>query len=74
MTTNVLGQNVVEILTYFIHFFLFVHLWIITKLHGNNDYIYIFTTMDISCWLFQINLHGACGISINFQQKYNSTH
>jgi hypothetical protein len=64
MTAKVIGQNVNEILTYFIHFFLSVHLWMITKLDGDNNYIF-FTTMDnINCPLFQISLHGAHGISI----------
>jgi len=72
MTTKVLGQNVDEILTYFICFLLFVHLWMIIELHGDNDYIF-FTTMDnISCQLSQTNLHGAHGISIIFQHKFNS--
>jgi hypothetical protein len=37
-----LVEYVVEILTYFICFFFFVHLWMIIKLHGGNDYIYIY--------------------------------
>jgi hypothetical protein len=42
MTTKVLGQNVDENLTYFICFLLFVHLWMIIELHGDNDYIYFY--------------------------------
>jgi hypothetical protein len=40
MTTKVLAQNVDEILTYFVCFLLFVHLWMIIELHGDNDYIF----------------------------------
>jgi hypothetical protein len=72
MTTKVLGQNVDANLAYFVHFLLFVHSCMITKLHGDNNHDF-FTTMDnISCQLSQISLHGAHGISINFQHKYNS--
>jgi hypothetical protein len=42
MITKVLGQNVDEILTYFVHFLLFVHLRMITKLHGDNYYNYFY--------------------------------
>ncbi len=70
-TIKALGQNVNEILTYFVHFLLYVHLWMIIELHGDNNYN-VFTTIDnISCQLSQINLHGTHGISINFQHKYN---
>jgi hypothetical protein len=42
MTTKVLGQNANEILTYFVCFLLFVHLWMIIKLHGDNNYNYFY--------------------------------
>jgi hypothetical protein len=38
-TTKVLGQNVDEILINFVCFLLSIHLWMITKLHGDDDYI-----------------------------------
>jgi hypothetical protein len=42
-----------------------------TEWHGDNNYDF-FTTMDnINDQLFQISLHGAHGISIIFQHKYN---
>jgi hypothetical protein len=40
--TKVLSQNVDEILTYFVHFLLSIHLWMITELHGDNNYKYNF--------------------------------
>jgi len=70
-TTKVLGQNVNEILTYFVHFLLFVHLWMIIELCDDNNYNFLITMDNISYKLFQINLHGAHGISINFPHKYN---
>ncbi len=70
-TTKVLGQNVYEILSYFVHFLLFVHSCIITKLHGDNNHNFLTTMDNISCQLSQISLHGTHGISINFQHKYS---
>jgi len=69
--TKKLGQNVDEILIYFVCNLLSIHIWMIIELHGDNNYNF-FTTMDnISCRLSQISLHGTHGISITFQHKYN---
>jgi hypothetical protein len=71
-TTKVLGQNVDEILTYFVHFLLSIHVWMIIELHGDNNYNFFITMDNITYQVSQISLHGAHGISINFQHKYNS--
>jgi len=73
-TTKVLGQNVDEILTYFVCNFLSIHIWMIIELHGDNNYNFLTTMDNISCHLSQINLHGTHGISITFQHKYISMH
>jgi len=70
-TIKVLGQNVDEILTYFVHNLLSIHIWMIIELHGDNNYNLLTTMDNISCRLSQINVHGTHGISITFQHKYN---
>jgi hypothetical protein len=49
MTTNVLDQNLHEILTYFVRFFLSIHFSMIIELHGDNyNYFYNYGQYKLS--------------------------